>query len=251
MPTNAITGIEIEALKKTLEKKKVKLCVVVSNFSNPLGSCMPDEHKKEIVRLMEKHHVPLIEDDIYGDVYFGSHRPKSCKTYDQSGMVLWCGSVSKTLAPGYRVGWVAPGKFKEQIIRTKLYHSVSSTTLMQETVGNFLETGRYENHLRKLRYTLQSNSLQYLRAIGDYFPDGTKVSRPQGGFLLWLELPKKIDTTKLYELALQHKISFAPGRMFTLQNQYNHCMRLSYGLHWDEKIDAALKVLGRLAKGTT
>jgi DNA-binding transcriptional MocR family regulator len=248
LPTNAVTGIEIEALKKTLEKKKVKLCMLISNFSNPLGSYMPDEHKKEVVRLMEKHNVPLIEDDLYGDIYFGHHRPKSCKTYDESGIVLWCGSVSKTLAPGYRVGWVAPGKFREQVIRTKLYHSLSSNMLIQEAVGNFLETGRYENHLRKLRHTLHTNSLQYLRAIGDYFPEGTKVSRPQGGFLLWLELNKKIDATRLYELALQRKISISPGRMFTLQNQYNNCLRLSYGLNWNEKTDAALKVLGKLAK---
>lgn len=249
LPTNATTGVEIEALKKALEKKKVNLCLLVSNFSNPLGSTIPDEHKKEIVRLMEMHNVPLIEDDLYGDVYFGNHRPKSCKTYDESGIVLWCGSVSKTLAPGYRVGWVAPGKFKKQVIRTKLYHSVSSAAVMQEAVGNFLETGRYEHHLRKLRHTLHTNSLQYLRAISDHFPEGTKVTRPQGGFLLWIELHKKIDTVRLYEMALQHRISIAPGRMFTLQNQYNNSFRLSYGMVWNEKVDHALKTLGKLVKG--
>ncbi|HEV7232458.1 MAG TPA: PLP-dependent aminotransferase family protein, partial [Bacteroidia bacterium] len=244
----AITGVEIDALKKALEKKKIKLCLLVSNFSNPLGSCMPDEHKKEVVRLMEKHNVPLIEDDLYGDVYFGNHRPKSCKTYDESGIVLWCGSVSKTLAPGYRVGWVAPGKFKEQVIRTKLYHSISSNTLMQETIGNFLETGRYEHHLRKLRHTLHTNSLQYLRSIAEYFPEGTKVSRPQGGFLLWIELPGKTDAVRMFEKALQSQISIAPGRMFTLQKQYNNCLRLSYGLVWNERVENALKLIGRLAK---
>ncbi|PPL00974.1 PLP-dependent aminotransferase family protein [Parapedobacter indicus] len=248
LPTHAITGIDLEALKKTLQTKKIKACLLVSNFSNPLGSCMPDEHKREAVRLMETHGVPLIEDDLYGDVYFGQHRPKSCKTYDESGIVLWCGSVSKTLAPGYRVGWVAPGRFKEQVIRTKLYHSVSSTTLTQEAIASFLETGRYESHLRKLRHTLHTNSLQYLRAIGEYFPEETRVSRPEGGFLLWLELPKQIDTIKLYETALKFKISIAPGRMFTLQNQYNHCIRLSYGLLWNEQVERALKLLGNLAR---
>lgn len=248
LPTNAITGVEVDALKQALERKKIKLCLLVSNFSNPLGSSIPDEHKKEIVRLMEKHQVPLIEDDLYGDVYFGNHRPKSCKTYDESGIVLWCGSVSKTLAPGYRVGWVAPGKFKDQVIRTKLYHTVSSPTLMQEAIGNFLETGRYEHHLRKMRHVLHTNSLQYLRAICDYFPEGTRVSRPQGGFLLWIELPRNIDTVQLYEQALLHKISIAPGRMFTLQNQYSNCLRLSYGMLWNDKVDRALKTLGKLAK---
>jgi DNA-binding transcriptional MocR family regulator len=184
LPTHPQTGIEIDALKNALAKRKISLCVLVSNFSNPLGSCMPDEHKQEVVKLLEKHNVPLIEDDLYGDVYFGSHRPKSCKTYDESGMVLWCSSVSKTLAPGYRVGWVAPGKFKAKIIRTKLYHSISAPAITQQVIANFLESGRYENHLRKMRTTLHANCLQYIRAICNYFPDDTRVSRPQGGFVL-------------------------------------------------------------------
>jgi DNA-binding transcriptional MocR family regulator len=246
LPTNATTGVEIEALQKALEKKKVKLCLLVSNFSNPLGSCMPDEHKQAVVKLLEKHNVPLIEDDLYGDVYFGKQRPKSCKTYDESGLVLWCGSVSKTLAPGYRVGWVAPGRFKEQILRTKLYHAISSTTLTQEAIGSFLETGRYEHHLRGLRHTLHTNSLQYLRTIRECFPSDTRVSRPQGGFMQWVELNKRIDTVELFEQAQKYNISIAPGRMFTLQKQYNNCIRLSYGMVWNEQVEKALRMLGRL-----
>ncbi len=248
LPTNSTTGVEPEALKKALHSKKIKLCILISNFSNPLGSCMPDEHKQEVVRLIEKYNVPLIEDDMYGDVYFGHRRPKCCKTYDESGMILWCGSVSKTLAPGYRVGWVAPGKFKDKIIKTKRYHSVSASAITQEAIADFLENGRYENHLRKLRHTLHCNSLQYMRAISEYFPVDTKVSHPQGGFIQWVELNKKINTIKLYEMALQQKISFAPGCMFTLQKQYNNCLRLNYGLEWNEKVENALKMLGRLAK---
>lgn len=212
LPTNAKTGIEIDALKKALQQNKIQLCLLVSNFNNPLGSCMPDEHKKAVVELLQHYNVPLIEDDLYGDVYFGDSRPKCCKTYDESGSVLWCGSVSKTLAPGYRVGWTAPGRFKDEVIRMKQVHSISSTKLMQEVIANFLENGRYENHLRKLRQTLHTNCLQYIRAISDYFPEGTKVSRPQGGFVLWVELDKRIDTMELYERAMKKNISIAPGR---------------------------------------
>ncbi|MEJ7671728.1 MAG: PLP-dependent aminotransferase family protein [Chitinophagaceae bacterium] len=182
LPTSAKTGIELDALEKALSGKKVKLVLLVSNFNNPLGSCMPDENKKEAVQLISKYGVPLIEDDLYGDIYFGNSRPKSCKTYDEEGLVLWCGSVSKTLAPGYRVGWVAPGKYYEEIKHLKMLHSLSSTTLMQEVVANFFETGRYESHLRKLRRILYTNCLQYVRAVSEYFPKDTKVSRPQGGF---------------------------------------------------------------------
>jgi DNA-binding transcriptional MocR family regulator len=249
LPTNPLTGVDLDALKAALEKKKINACLLISNFSNPVGSCMPDDHKKEVVRLMEKHNIPLIEDDLYGDVYFDAHRPKTCKSFDESGIVLWCSSVSKTLAPGYRVGWVAPGKFKDKIAKTKLNHSISSTAITHETIGRFLENGRYENHLRKLRQVLHTNSLQYLRAIGAYFPEETRVSHPKGGFMQWVELSKKTDTIELYELALKNKISIAPGRMFSLQNQYTNCLRLSYGLVWNEKVENGLKLLGKLAKG--
>jgi DNA-binding transcriptional MocR family regulator len=246
LPTDPQTGIDVDALKKTLQNHTIKVCVIMTNFNNPIGSCMPDENKKEVVRLIEHHHVPLIEDDLYGDVYFAKSRPKSCKTFDDSGLVLWCGSVSKTLAPGYRVGWVAPGMFLDKIKMLKMYHIVSSSTLEQEAVARFLGNGRYEHHLRKLRNTLQSNSLQYARAITEYFPEGTKITRPQGGFLIWVELNKMINTFDLYKEAMKHGISIGPGRMFTLQDQYNHCMRLSYGLLWNPQIDNALKILGNL-----
>ncbi|RYZ22063.1 MAG: PLP-dependent aminotransferase family protein [Chitinophagaceae bacterium] len=248
LPTHPQTGIDIEALTKLVKAGKVQVCLLVSNFNNPLGSCMPEAHKKEVVRLLDHYGVPLIEDDLYGDVYFGPSRPKSCKTFDESGNVLWCGSVSKTLAPGYRVGWVAPGRYREKIIKLKMWHSISSTTITQEVIANFLENGRYETHLRRLRQTLQANSFQFIRAISEYFPEGTHVSRPQGGFVLWIELDKRIHVSSLYDAALKQKISIAPGRMFTLQDQYHNCMRLSYGHTWNDKMEATLKTLGRLAK---
>jgi len=247
LPTNPQTGVDMESLKKIVQKNKLAACLLVSNFNNPFGSLMPDEHKKEAVKLLTKYNVPLIEDDIYGDVYFGDHRPVCCKSFDESGMVLLCSSVSKTLAPAYRVGWVAPGKFMNQVMKIKLFHTLSSAAIPHEVIGNFLETGRYEAHLRKLRRTLHTNYLQYVRVISEYFPEGTKISRPQGGLSLWVELPKQIDTIDLYNTALTKKISFSPGSMFTLQKQFANCMRLSYGLEWNEKTENSLKLLGKLA----
>ena len=246
LPTHPNTGIKIEALKKAIHK--IDLCLLVTNFSTPLGSCMPDEHKKEVVALLAKHNIPLIEDDLYGDLYFGSRRPKCCKSFDKNGTVLLCGSVSKTLAPGYRVGWVAPGRYKDQILKLKLAHAISSPAITQEAVANYLKSGRYENHLRKLRKTLYSNYQHYAHTISKHFPEGTKTSRPQGGLTLWVELPKKIDTTALYNLAIKHKISIAPGRMFTLQDQFENCMRLCIGLSWSEELQRKLIQVGKLAK---
>jgi DNA-binding transcriptional MocR family regulator len=246
LPTHAQTGVEMEALKKVLSTQKIHAILLVSNFNNPLGSCMPNSHKQEVVRLIQHYGIPLIEDDIYGEVYFGAERPRSCRSYDESGLVLWCSSVSKTLAPGYRVGWVAPGKFKQQLLRLKLYHTISGATITQEVIAGFLETGRYAHHLRGLRQTLHTNSLRYAGAIAAYFPDGTRVSRPEGGFILWVELDKRIDTVALYDRAIRQNISIAPGNMFSLQDQYRHCLRLSYGMPWDKHIEMALKKLGQL-----
>ena len=137
LPTNPVTGIEPDALRKVLPQ--INLCLLISNFSNPLGSCMPDEHKKEVVQMLAEYNIPLIEDDLYGDVFFRHSRPKPCKAFDEKGLVLWCGSVSKTLAPGYRVGWIAPGKFKDAVIRQKHIHLISTPTLNQEAIANFME----------------------------------------------------------------------------------------------------------------
>ncbi|WP_306354164.1 PLP-dependent aminotransferase family protein [Flavobacterium sp. '19STA2R22 D10 B1'] len=247
LPTHPITGIVIESLQDALETKNIKVGLIVSNFSNPLGSLMPDEHKKAIVKLIQQYNIPLIEDDIYGDLYFET-RPSTCKSFDESGLVILCSSFSKTLAPGYRIGWIAPGKFKAEILKLKLTHSISSTNITQEVIANFLETGRYDHHLRKLRRSLQTNCIQYTRAIDRYFPDNTKISAPKGGMVLWVEFDKKVNTIELFKMAVQAGISIAPGKMFTLQDQFSNCLRLNYGIPLNEQTEAALKTIGDLAK---
>jgi len=246
LPTDPVTGVDLAALARHLAQGQVQACLFIPNFSNPIGSCMPDAHKEQLVGLLERYRVPLIEDDLYGDLHFGAHRPKPCKAYDQHGWVLWCGSVSKTLAPGYRVGWVAPGRYLEAVLRIKKYRAGRSPALTQQAVGNFLATGRYELHLRRLRQTLAANCARYQQAILTFFPPDTKVSQPQGGFILWVELNRAIDTTQLYHALLAHHIVIAPGRLFSLQTQYTHCLRLSYGLPFDERVEQSLQLMGRL-----
>lgn len=247
LPTHPVTGIEIDALKKVIHK--VQLCLLVTSFSTPLGCLMPDAHKKELVQLLAAHKIPLIEDDIYGDLYFGKSRPKCCKAYDKEGMVLWCGSVSKTLAPGYRVGWVAPGRYRNAILDLKYIHSISPAAITQEVTARFLENDRYDLHLHQLRNKLQLNRDRFTDTIAAGFPSGTKISRPQGGLALWVVLPERVDTAVLYEKAIRQKISIAPGRMFTLQDQYNNCMRLCIGLPWTDDLSRKLKQLGKITTG--
>jgi DNA-binding transcriptional MocR family regulator len=246
--SDPVTGPELSCLRKAISKFPIKACVFVPNFSNPFGSCMPDENKKELVDLITEHNIPLIEDDIYGELYFGKHRPKTCKSFDKKGLVIHCSSLSKSLAPGYRIGWILPGKFLEPVKQLKMMHTVSSPTLTQVAMAHFLSIGRYEYHLKNLRKALHTQSLRYIQGIMQYFPADTKISRPQGGFALWVELNQKVNAYKLYTEAMKHNINIAPGQIFSTSCNYSNCLRIGYGKPWDSDVDYGLMILGKLIK---
>ncbi len=246
--SSPLTGLDIKSFEAAIKKFSIKACVVIPNFNNPLGGCMPDENKKRLVEIITRHNIPLIEDDIYGELYFGKNRPKTCKYYDTKGMVMHCSSLSKSLSPGYRIGWTIPGRFIEQVKQTKRILNISSPTLTQVAMAHYLQHGRYEYHLKSMRKALYTQCLRYLQAIIDYFPEGTKVSRPNGGFILWVELDKKVDTFKLRLEAMKHHISIVPGKLFSATGNYNNCLRLSFGKPWDENSDYGLLMLGKMIK---
>ncbi len=248
IPTDPTSGIDLDQLEQAIRRFSIKACLFVCNFNNPMGSCLPDEKKKQLVELLTRKNVPLIEDDIYGELYFGKSRPRTCKVFDTEGIVIQCGSFSKSLAPGYRIGWAIPGRYMERIIRLKRMNSVSTNTLAQSAIALFLENGRYELHLRHLRKALHTQSLKYIQAISQYFPDHTRMTRPQGGFALWLELDRKVDTYALHKRALKQGIGMAPGQIFSSQGKFENCFRISFGLPWSTRVDHGLKTLGDLAK---
>lgn len=248
IPTHPETGINLDYLAEAMDKVPVKACLFVTNFTNPLGCEMPDEKKQQLVELLAAKDIPLIEDDIYGELYFGKKRPRTCKSFDRKGLVLLCASVSKSLAPGYRVGWCIPGRFLEKIKQIKLMHIVSSATPTQAAVGLFFETGRFDLHLRNLRKTLYTQSLLYTKMIIEHFPESTKVSQPKGGCVLWVELDQRIDAFKLFQSGLKHNISISPGHIFSTDAKYTNCIRICYGAPLNKEIELALKLLGELAK---
>jgi DNA-binding transcriptional MocR family regulator len=248
IPNNPATGVDLDYLELAIPRFDIKACLFVCNFNNPMGSCMPDENKKRLVDMLAKKDIPLIEDDIYGEMYFGKTRPKTCKSFDKKGLVLHCSSFSKSLAPGYRIGWIIPGKFKENVIRLKRMHTVSTNTLAQAAIALFLSNGRYELHLRHLRKALHTQSMKYVQAICEHFPEDTRITRPQGGFVLWVELNKRIDTYKLHKRALKLNIGIAPGQIFSSQSRFENCFRISYGEPWSNRIEEGIKILGKLVK---
>lgn len=242
------TGLDLDCLQKAIKKFSIKACVVVPNFNNPLGSCMPDENKKKLVGIITRHNIPLIEDDIYGELYYGKSRPATCKLYDTKGLVMHCSSLSKSLSPGYRIGWTIPGKFLEQVKQIKRINNISSPTLTQVAIAHFLSNGRFEYHLKNLRKSLHTQCLRYIQSIIQYFPEDTKVSRPHGGFVLWVELNKKVDSFKLRSEAMKHHISIVPGKIFSSSCNYSHCIRISFAKPWSEDVDYALMMVGKLVK---
>ena len=246
IPAHPETGASLDYLEKALGRHAVGACLFVPNFNNPTGACMPEGNKERLVSMLARRDIPLIEDDIYGELFFGRSRPASCKSFDRKGLVMHCASVSKMLAPGYRVGWCFPGRFREQFLQRKHSFSVTSATPTHAAVARFLETGRFDLHMRKLRKALHTQCLRYSQAISEYFPEGVRVSRPQGGYGLWLELPPKADSYILYQQAMQHHISIAPGKIFSTDGRFRNYIRIGFGSPYTDKIDWSLQVLGQL-----
>jgi DNA-binding transcriptional MocR family regulator len=246
--THPRTGIDVGALATVLERHPVKACWFMPNFQNPMGCLMPDGAKQEMVALLARHEIPLIEDDVYGELYFGSQKPRPAKAWDRNGLVMHCSSFSKTLAPGYRIGWTAAGRFTKDIARRKLMSSLAAPVPSQEGLDEYLQHGGYDRHLRQLRSTLAKHRHVVLRSIAKYFPVGTKVTHPEGGYFVWVELPKTVDALELHRLALSHDISLAPGHLFSADHRYSHHVRINFGHPDNEHVEAALSTVGTIAK---
>ncbi|MBV5262314.1 PLP-dependent aminotransferase family protein [Synechococcus moorigangaii CMS01] len=246
LPTHPQHGVSLIHLEDALKNHQISACVLIANFSNPLGSCMSDSKKKQLISLINRYNIPLIEDDIYGDLNFTGNRPKAIKSFDTQGLVLYCSSISKTLSPGLRIGWAVPGRYPTKVEQLKMTTNYMTAVAPQLTIAAFLANGGYDRHLRKLRRTYQSQMLNMTQAICHYFPKMTKVSRPKGGYVLWIEMPEIVDTLQLYEDALHHNIAIAPGSMFSSSGSYRNCFRLNFGLPFTEEIQQAMIILGQL-----
>lgn len=245
IPCYSDEGMSLEALEFALENHPVKAVLSIPNFSNPLGSLMPDEKKARIVEMSACYGIPLIEDDIHGDLYYADKRPLPYKAFDKNGNTILCSSFSKTLAPGLRVGWVAPGRYYSRVESLKSLLNIGTSALTQKALVSFLREGGYERFLRRLRRDLKMQTAALRELVLENFPAGTKVNDPPGGFILWVEVPESVNTLELFARSLKEGIAFAPGPLFSMRGKYSNYLRLTAGV-LNENVIKAILHLGKM-----
>lgn len=250
IPTSEESGMSLAALEFVLDEYRVAAVLTIANFNNPIGSCMSDEGKASLVRLCASRGIPLIEDDVYGDLNFetrGVERPRTCKSFDRDGGVLYCSSFSKTLSPGLRVGWIEAGRWRAQVEKRKTIVNIGASSIAEVTAALYLREGGFSRHLRRLRSALADNVSALRASILEHFPEGTTVTDPRGGMVLWIGLPDGVSSMELYRLALARKIMIAPGRVFSLRDRFESRFRLNAGV-WEPGTGEKIRELGALAR---
>ena len=246
IPTDPRNGMSIEALDLATRDSRVAACLLVPNASNPLGSIMPDEHKRRLARLTAERGVAVIEDDIYGDLHFAGERPWPIKAFDRAGNVMLCSSFSKCLSPALRIGFVAAGRYRAQLALQKTITSGGTNPITQQVLAEYLESGTYERHVRGLRRTYERQVDAMRAAVARHFPAATRITEPQGGFVLWVELPEDVDTSALYDRAIAAGVAYVPGELFSASRMYRNCLRLNCGNPHTPEIEDAVRRLGGL-----
>lgn len=246
--TDPVSGIDLDALAQALAEYPVKACWLMTNSQNPLGVTLSSEKKAQLVQLLQAHNVTLIEDDVYSELYYGRERPLPARAYDTHGMTLHCSSFSKCLVAGFRIGWVAAGKHARRIQQLQLMSTLSTSSPMQLALVDFLATRRYDTHLRRLRRQLAERKQQAWQTLSELFPHEVKIHRSESGYFLWIELPEGLDASLLNERGLAHKISIAPGKMFTTGRAWDNYFRFNASWSWGERERQAAVTLSRLIK---
>lgn len=249
IPTDAENGMSLPALELAIREWKVSACILTPNFSNPLGYCMSDSNKLKLRTILKQADIPIIEDDIYAELGYRTQRPKAIKAFDESGVdsnVLLCSSLSKSLSPGLRIGWAIPGKWLDQVTQLKISNSMAGATLPALTAARYLEMGIFDRHLRQMRRYYKEQRDYFLHLATLHLPKNIRITHPEGGYVIWLELQKDVDSMMLYKQAHEQNISIAPGPLFSASKQYKNFIRINYGKATREQLEKAMIVLGRL-----
>jgi DNA-binding transcriptional MocR family regulator len=249
IPTHPTDGVDVGVLTKAVAKYPIRACWFMTTLHHPTGAIAPQERKAELVRFLSSHGIPLIEDDAYAELQFASTPSLPTKAFDKKGWVLHCGSFSKCLAPGYRLGWIAAGRFTREVARRKIESSLATSLPIQQGIAQMLRQGSYEAHLRRIRRLLANQQAAALDSLRRHFPAGYRVGRPAGGYFLWVECAAGVDSLDVHRRALDMGISVAPGPMFSARQQFPNFLRLNYGHPWTSAMDRAIQGVGDILRG--
>lgn len=248
VPSRVPGGLSLDALEFALEHRRdVRAVVVMPSFHNPLGVAMSPLHKRRLLRLVEHHGLALIEDDAFGELGEGPERPTPIKAWDRQGRVIYCGSCTKSLAPGLRVGWTHGGRWHADMVSLKLSQSLATPVYEQRLLAAFLAGGHALPHLRRLRERLHAAVEPATQVVRAHFPPGTEIISRASGWWLWLALPGAVDTMALLRHTVAQGLSFTPGGLFSTGDKFDHCLRINIARPWDATLQAGLERLGQAA----
>jgi len=247
IPTHPRTGLSLDALQLAFDTQPVKAVLTVPTLSNPLGACMPLADRRRMAQMVARRGIPLIEDVLYNDLAEQEEQRRAVRSFDATGHVMMCGSFSKTIAPGLRLGWVEAGRWGEKLAHLKRATSGSQSAMLERAMADLLTQPGIEANYRQMRATIAARVDEARGVIAQHFPKGTRVTDPPGGFILWIELPHGIDSLALFQACLAENIAIAPGTIFSATNHFRHCIRLGLGGRWDDAHRFALRRVGALA----
>ena len=247
LPTHPDFGLDIEALEEAMKRQRIDACLSMPNFHNPLGFEMPEQRKRQLVDLATRHDMPIIENGVYNELHFADRAPVTLKSFDKSGIVLFCGSFSKSLTAGVRIGWTLPGRYHEELLKLKFLNTMATPAIPQIAIAEYLAQGGWDHHLRGVRSALSQRADILSSMVRRFFPKGTRMSTPRGGYHLWLELPVGVNSFDLQASAMERGITLAPGELFSNADMYSNFIRLNFSHDWTPKVETAVRTLGALA----
>jgi DNA-binding transcriptional MocR family regulator len=241
-------GLDLAALQASIDRYPIRACWLMPTLHHPTGATLSLTRKKELVRMLASHDIPLIEDDAYAELQYAATPEPPAKAFDRAGQVLHCGSFSKCLAPGYRLGWVAAGCYAGELSRRKMEASISTSLPVQQGIAAMLRHGAYDVHLQKLRRSLASQQSLALQSLQRHFPPGYRVAVPRGGYFLWIECAAAVDSLDVHRRALDAGITIAPGPIFSARQQFRNYLRLNTGHPWGPDMERAVQKLGQILR---
>lgn len=250
VPTDE-NGMIMEELEKILaENDRVKFIYVIPDFQNPSGRTWPMERRQTFMEIINKYEIPVAEDNPYGELRFEGEYLPSLKSMDTKGLVMFLGTLSKILCPGYRLGYLAASPeilAKFNIIKQGA--DLQASTISQMEMAKFFDMYDVDAHVNKIREVYGHRRTVMMDAMKEYFPEGVTWTHPNGGLFTWVVLPENINATELQkEKALPRNVAFVPGAPFFPNGGGENTFRMNYSCMPDEKIIEGIKALGEAIK---